>query len=53
MHEFKMIKKLDYDAQLLDNFANSVNPIRLRNFPVALDKDTIQKIYTKIFNANY
>lgn len=53
MHEFKMINKLDYDAQLLDNFANSVNPIRLRNFPVALDKDTIQKIYTKIFNANY
>lgn len=53
MHEFKMINKLDYDAQLLDDFANSVNPIRLRNFPVALDKDTIQKIYTKIFNAKY
>ena len=34
---------------VLEQLCESVNPIRLRNNPISLDKDDIKEIYTQIF----
>ena len=34
----------------LTTLINSVNPVRLKNYPLSLDKEIIEKVYRKIFN---
>lgn len=38
-------------AEQLEILKNSVNPIRLKNHPIALDVDTIDALYHNILNG--
>jgi len=44
------LKCEDFDSTL-ELLTNSVNPVRLKNFPVPLSKDTIRKIYNAILRG--
>ena len=52
----KLFEKLELEipaatAEQFEALKNSVNPIRLKNFPASLDADTIDVLYHKILNG--
>lgn len=47
--ELKLDRKFTYNQELIETLVNSVNPMRLANNPVVLEKAVIRELYLELF----